>query len=89
MASAEPAVYRLRVQGRLDPSWSDRLAGMAIEAGVPGSPPVTTLCGELIDQSALHGVLNALLDLHLPILSVECLTGPEHRNDAEADPRHA
>jgi len=31
------------------------------------------LVGYLIDQAALSGVLNALYDLHLPLLSVENL----------------
>ena len=77
MSSAEPAVYRLCVEGRLDPSWSDRLAGMAIEPGARGPRVVTTLHGELADQAALHGVLNALMELHLPILSTERVPGPE------------
>ena len=74
MRTDQPAFYRIRVEGRLDPSWSDRMGGLAIEAGGAESVPVTTLTGELIDQSALHGVLNALLELHLPILSTERLS---------------
>ena len=73
MPTDHPAVYRIRIEGRLDPSWSDRMGGLAIEAGGAESAPVTTLTGELTDQSALHGVLNALLELHLPILSTERL----------------
>jgi hypothetical protein len=34
---------------------------------------VTTLEGYLRDQAALFGVLNTLYELHLPVLSVECL----------------
>lgn len=88
MPTDQPAVYRIRIEGRLDPSWSDRMAGMAVEAGVPEAPPVTTLSGRLVDQSALHGVLHALLDLHLPILSVERLAEPERTTDRDAEPRH-
>ena len=44
---------------------------MSIETIDPGPPPITLLSGELPDQSALHGVLHALLELHLPILSTE------------------
>jgi hypothetical protein len=33
--------------------------------------PMTILIGHLNDQAALSGVLNALYDLHLPVLSVE------------------
>jgi hypothetical protein len=66
--------YRIQVQGRLDESWSDRLAGMSITtAGKEGEAPVATLIGHLRDQSQLSGVLNALFDLRLPILIVELL----------------
>jgi len=34
---------------------------------------VSTLTGELPDQTALAGVLNALYEMHLTVLSVECL----------------
>ncbi len=68
------AVYRIRVQGRIKASWSDRLEGMTITVQtVETGPPVTTLVGELGDQASLVGVLNTLYELHLPVLSVECL----------------
>ena len=67
-----PAVYRIRVQGHLDDSWSDRLAGMVItKAYMENKLPTTILVGRLADQAALSGVLNALYDLHMPLLSVE------------------
>ena len=37
-----------------------------------GEHLVTTLSGQLLDQSGLLGVLNTLHDLRLPLLSVEC-----------------
>jgi hypothetical protein len=67
-----PGVYRIEVQGMLDASWSDRLAGMRIiPAGGQTHPPVTCLVGHLRDQAQLSGVLNTLYDLHLPILLVQ------------------
>ena len=69
-----PATYRIRVQGRLDQSWSDQLNGMAItQAETSDKLPVTILIGHLKDQAALSGVLNTLYELHLPLLSVENL----------------
>jgi hypothetical protein len=69
-----PATYRIRVQGTLGSDWSDRLGGMTITTVArEGEPPVSTLCGQLVDQAALLGVLNALYDWLLPLLSVECL----------------
>jgi hypothetical protein len=72
-----PATYQILVQGRVDPNWSDLMAGMAICLTISESnQPVTTLQGELIDQTALLGVLNSLYELHLPVLSVLCLSYP-------------
>ena len=68
-----PATYQISVQGRIDPDWSDRLAGMTIHLITEeASHPVTTLDGELMDQATLLGVLNSLYELHQPILSVVC-----------------
>ncbi len=41
--------YVLRVQGHLDPSWSDRLGGLRIE---PQEAGTTLLSGSLPDQAA-------------------------------------
>ena len=70
-----PAVYHIQVQGLLDPEWSTRLSGLAIQSQAFKSDkmPITTLSGQLRDQAALFGVLNTLYDLRLPLLSVECL----------------
>jgi hypothetical protein len=65
----QPAVYTIIVQGKIDPTWSDRLEGMTIsESSIDKNNPSTTLEGELIDQAALAGVLNTLYELHLPML---------------------
>jgi hypothetical protein len=56
----------------LGENWSDRLAGMQITTDDPkADAPVTTLIGNLRDQTQLAGVLNSIYELHLPILSVE------------------
>ncbi len=69
-----PATYSIRVQGRLAPEWADRIEGMNItEDAAPGGSPVTVLVGRVRDQSALSGILNTLYELHLPVLSVDCL----------------
>ncbi len=73
-----PATYRVRVRGRIKAKWADRLAGMAISSETPDDgPPVTTLVGELLDQGSLASLFAQLYALHLPVLSVECLSaGP-------------
>ena len=74
LSMKEPAIYRIRVQGRLDAKWSDRLEAMNITdlpRGDKGNE--TVLVGRLADQAALAGVLNTLYEQHLPVLSVDCL----------------
>ena len=72
------ATYQISLQGRIDPSWSDLLEGMTISVTTgEGGASVTTLDGEFSDQAALLGVLNSLYELHLPVLSVQCLSYQE------------
>ena len=83
-----PATYSIHVEGLLDESWSERLAGMYIKT-IKGKnlPPVTTLSGRLKDQAELLGVLNALYNLHITLVAVERL---KHTVDPEiADKRKA
>ena len=69
-----PGHYRIRVQGQLSASWSSRLGDLVIIVKQATSqPPVTTLTGEVRDQAALLGVLNALYDMGCPLLKVERL----------------
>ena len=68
-----PANYRIRVQGRLDDSWSDLLGGMQIIPDTIKDRQVTILTGHLPDQASLSGVLNTIYDRHVPLLSVENL----------------
>jgi hypothetical protein len=69
-----PVPYRILVQGRVASNWSDRLQGMDISQSANANGLiVSTLTGELPDQTALAGVLNTLHEMHLSVLSVECL----------------
>ena len=83
-SSASRRSYRIRVEGSLDPSWSDRLGGLAITTtGQFGAKTTTVLEGELVDQGALMGVLNTLHELHLPVEAVEHISA-----DAPDEGRH-
>ena len=70
----QPAVYQIQVQGRIKESWSHWFDDMeiAVENDRSGSA-ITTLTGEVIDQSALHGTLNRIRDLGIPLISVQLL----------------
>ena len=69
-----PATYRIQVQGTVDERYANRLGGLTIvPADVGDGVPVTTLCGCLLDQAALFGVLSTLINsLRLPLLLVQC-----------------
>ena len=62
-----PGRYEIRVQGRIDAHWSSSFDGLTLAAGSSGSTVVT---GWFADQSALHGAIEALRDLGLPLVSV-------------------
>jgi hypothetical protein len=70
----EPATYRICILGTIDKQWSDYYGGMTIEHGsVLNQYSMTTLTGQLMDQSALVGVINALNNNGCPLLLVECV----------------
>ena len=70
----KPAVYKIEVSGHLDTSWKERLAGMQITNDhLPDGSQVCFLIGRLNDQAALSGVLNALFDNRMSVISVNIL----------------
>ena len=70
----QPGRYCIFVQGQLSTSWSSRLSDMEITVqDSEGQPPVTILTGEVRDQAALMGVLNALYNMRCAVLKVEQL----------------
>lgn len=62
-----PADYELHVEGHLDDRWASWFDGLTLSAEADGT---TVLRGSLVDQAALHGVLQRLRDLGLPLLFV-------------------
>ena len=67
-----PAVYTIRVVGKLNEQWSERLNGLTIlsyNTILTNGLEVTTLTGTLQDQTALAGTLSTLHNLQLPLLS--------------------
>jgi hypothetical protein len=72
MASGDTAhneeIYRVRVKGILDAKWSHWFDGMTI---IPEASGETLLTGPIADQAALHGLLEKIRNLGLPLLSVE------------------
>jgi len=64
----EAAFYEIRVQGVLDEGWSAWLGGLEV---TPLESGETLLAGLVRDQAALHGLLNKIRDLGLPLLGLE------------------
>ena len=58
----------IRIKEHLDPSWQEYLEGLETVQEADGT---TRLCGILLDQSALYGVLNMLSRLNMTLLSLE------------------
>ncbi len=59
--------YEIRIQGHLDQHWSEWFDGLKITYDVDDN---TVLCGPIVDETALHGVLIKVRDLALPLLAV-------------------
>ncbi len=65
--------YEIRIKGFLDQRYNRWFAGMEMTLLPDGE---TCLCGHL-DPPALHGVLNRIRDLNLPLILVQQITDPE------------
>ncbi len=59
--------YEICIKGHLSPRWATRFDGMTLTGRDDGT---TVIEGPVVDQAALHGLLNRLGDLGLPLLSV-------------------
>lgn len=64
---------RVRVQGKLPATWSSVFSDLAVTAEPDGT---TLVSGELADQAAVHGLLAAIRDLGLSLISVETVAIP-------------
>lgn len=59
--------YELRIKGHLDARWAAWFEGLSLTHLSDGT---TVIHGTVADQAALHGLLQKLRDLGLPIVSV-------------------
>jgi hypothetical protein len=64
---SETATYEIRVRGHLDDRWSTWFDGMTLVLTDDGS---TVIHGQVDDQAALHGLIQKVRDLGLPLISV-------------------
>jgi hypothetical protein len=61
------SVYETRVKGHLEGRWSEWFDGLEITKLENGE---AILSGAIVDQAALHGMLNKVRDLGLPLVAL-------------------
>jgi hypothetical protein len=66
--STRPEMYEIRVKGVIDERWSEWFEGLEVSPQPSGE---TILVGPLVDQAALHGLLQKVRDVGLPLISVQ------------------
>jgi len=81
---AHHRVYQIKVQGKLDESWSSWFSGLTITL----EGDTTTLTGAVVDQAALRGILSKLWDLNLALISVNQIEPAPEQKGGELDGRH-
>ncbi len=59
--------YEIRVRGHLGPRWTAWFDGLSLTREDDGT---TVIRGPVADQAALHGVLQKLRDLGLPLVAL-------------------
>ena len=73
-----PTIYEIRLTGHLDARWAARFDGLAMRHEADG----TTVLSGALDQAALHGLLQRVRDLGLPLISVtRADSKPRHEGD--------
>lgn len=70
LCGMKPTHYAITVRGRVGPSLADAFDGLSVSV----SHTETVLSGQIVDQAALHGVLELIESLGLELLDV-------HRTD--------
>ena len=63
----EAGRYEIRLKGHLDSRWATWFDGLTLTTNSDGT---TTIHGIVVDQSALHGLLQKVRDIGLPLISV-------------------
>lgn len=68
---SKPAEYEIEIQGELTEESIKHLGGLELKKTTKKQGyTVSKLTGRISDQSALSGILNALYNMHMMVLSV-------------------
>lgn len=77
--------YEIRLAGHLDARWAEWFDGLAVSRHGDGT---TIVRGSVADQAALHGLLQRVRDLGLPLVSVTQVE-TDHPSRARATLEHS
>jgi hypothetical protein len=79
--------YEIRVEGHLGTRWAAWFDGLSLTNEDDGT---TVICGPVVDQAALHGLLQKLRDIGIPLVSLTQLpdlgTHPSPNNPSPNNP---
>jgi hypothetical protein len=76
--SDEIAVYEIRLRGHLDERRARQFEGLTMTLLPEGE---TLLCGPVVDQAALHGILSRIRDMGVPLVYVRGVEPPACEGD--------
>ena len=68
---SEAGQYEIQLEGHLDNRWATWFDGLTLTTCSDGT---TIIHGIVVDQSALHGLLQKVRDVGLPLISVTRVT---------------
>jgi len=72
---SQPAKYQIKIQGKHNGTWSDWMDGLEIKTICQDREiSITEMTGIVSDQAGLHGLLNRIRDLNLPLISVQYIS---------------
>ena len=77
----DAGLYEIRLKGHLDARWAAWFDGLTLTRDRDGT---TAICGPVIDQAALHGLLQKVRDIGLPLVSVTRMDSDSPINDQGA-----
>jgi hypothetical protein len=80
-----PGRYEIRLKGHLDTRWAAWFDGLTLTHASDGT---TIIRGPVTDQAALHGLLQKVRDLGLPLVSVTQVE-PDQPNAPTSSPDHS
>ena len=76
--------YEIRVDGHLGTRWAAWFDGLSV---TPEDDGTTVLRGSVLDQAALHGLLQKLRDVGIPLISLTPVP-PDAPTTEGPEPRH-